>query len=251
MLMQEPIDLDEIRQKLKQNNLPQHLIDNFKALNKTQEEEFRKLELALEEDERLKIAETKNSSTSKDDEIQNDDDLDLSDLIEEEEEVDERSVSPIESAALPNKDNLPGNSSQRADTPQQAPAANQNKRKSRSGFGTRVSGHLRARNSNEVVGRPYFDDEDKSNPSNIKTGVAAEEIVSELIKSVLQPEFLNILVGQTPVLTSTIGLENRTILLKLRACWGVGTIAMFSYQNRSLKKLKRKGKDFQFLLLNL
>ena len=82
--MQEPIDLDEIRKKLKQNNLPPHLIDNFKALNKTQEEELRKQELALEEDERLKRAETKNSATHKDDDIQNEDDFDLSDLIEKE-----------------------------------------------------------------------------------------------------------------------------------------------------------------------
>ena len=198
----------------------------------------------------MKRAETKNSATHKDDDIQNEDDFDLSDLIEKE-EVDEPSLSPIESAALPNKDNLPGNSSQRADTPQQASAANQNKRKSRSGFGTRVSGHLRARNSNEVVGRPYFDDEDKSNPSNIKTGVAAEEIVSELIKSVLQPEFFEHIGGTNTGFDIHYRLGEQDYFVEVKAYWEVGMTAMFSYRNPSLKKLKRKGKDFQFLLLNL
>ena len=66
---------------------------------------------------------------------------------------------------------------------------------------------------------------------------------------VISLNFLTILVGQTPVLTSSIGLENRTILLKSKLV-RVGMTAMFSYQNPSLKKLK-EGEGFQFLLLNL
>ena len=77
----------------------------------------------------------------------------------------------------------------------------------------------------------------------------SEKIVSELIRSALQPEFLTILVEPILVLTFTISLVIRITLLS-QGLLGVGTIAMFSYQNPSLKSSKGR-KDFQFLLLNL
>ena len=51
-LMEEPVDLKRIREKLRQNNLPPSLIDNFKALHKAQEERTREAELIEEEETR-------------------------------------------------------------------------------------------------------------------------------------------------------------------------------------------------------
>ena len=89
---------------------------------------------------------------------------------------------------MPNKDNLLGNSSQEQ-TPLNKHLLQNKKENQGVGLHT-MSGHLRARNSNGCW-KAIFDDEDKSNSSNIKTGVAAEEIVSELIKSALQPDFFD------------------------------------------------------------
>ena len=128
--METPIDLKRIREKLIQNNLPQSLIDNFKALHKVQEEELVKLS-SLKRKKRdaceIKVKTTK------------------------------RKALKINS----NRHNSQPSAKRRRSTTKS--------KRSRVAFGSRILGS-EARYETETVGRTYFDDEDKSNSENIRIG---------------------------------------------------------------------------------
>ena len=181
VLMAEPIDIEEIRLKLGENNLPETLIDNFIALEKAAVEQKRKQVLHAR-DELTTLFEALYPSGHKgESEFERDEELE-----ELDHHIDRTNTDTV--GQTPKKKE--GKSSKAKEV-----AHKKEKRKSRANFGTRLSGHLRPRNDNEIIGRKYFDDEDKSNSANKSIGEKAEKVIKSYIEKQLQPNDIELLGG--------------------------------------------------------
>ncbi len=162
---------DDVKNILKQNGLRPDLIQNFMALEK--EELYSEREVQLRE-----------TSTKKNKE-QNDKEAHLlllnGDLLQDEHKDDNSKNKPkVGIKKRSQKSNSHSVETKRgSDNTQTGTKKISSGRKS---FGSRLSGHLRPRHDNEVTVRPYFNDEDESNPENKRIGDMAEEYVFELLR---------------------------------------------------------------------
>jgi hypothetical protein len=152
----------KVRQVLKDNNLDPSLVDEFVALFEKQENEKRREEIKVADaaKEIEKEALDKVKKTNQNRKLEN-----LIKVNKEEHNNDKKSRNPIAKASQTKVDRK---------RPQIKPNA------SRSGPSKLVSGFVRVRRANEASVREYFDDESLENKA---TGVAAEKLVFDLLKS--------------------------------------------------------------------
>ena len=174
-LMDDGNDEQKIRDILRRNKLDPNLIDQFIALNKKQLENTRREELADEQQRKLlEVVEQKKITSSS---------HNLASAGESKTKQNQEHNSHLQQ---------PKSTSERSRV-RSDNQGNRSRRSSRPAFGSRVSGHLRPRHAKEVIGRQYFDDEDRSNSENKRIGDLAEELVFDYLKNevnVLNPTLL-------------------------------------------------------------
>ncbi len=255
VLMADPIDLQIIREKLIQNNLPAELINNFKSLQKSQVEEVRRAELEFQKEQHLEdienlrsvreILEQLQTQESKlrtgssvashgGEKARNDDKL-----------TDDNKTAgkqPSTTNGASNEKNLnPKKTSQEPLRPQT--------NKSRSSFGMRVSGHIRARNDSEVVGRPYFDDDDKYKPENIRVGDKAEVLIEELIKVELQPESIELLGGNNTGFDIQYKLNDFDYFVEVKGLSGSWDESDVLLSSAQFEKAQKEGEKYSIFVV--
>ena len=93
-------------------------------------------------------------------------------------------------------------------------------KRQRGSFGTRISGHLRARNNNEAVGRTYFDDEDEKNTINRQVGEEAEKIVHSLIVDNFKPDDIQFYGGNNKGFDIDYKLGGETYFVEVKGLVG-------------------------------
>ena len=217
-LMGEPIDIDNIEKKLIENNIPADLIENFDALYKMQEEAQRRTQLAKEKkrEENIKFTEKVIASLSE----KSPKKIDAS--FEKVSENNARRNTSDKNLKSNNESKGAQSEKQKVFSNKQVASHNQKNysKRQKGSFGTRISGHLRARNNNEVVGRTYFDDEDEKNTINKQVGVKAEKIVYSLIVDIFKPDDVQLYGGNNKGFDIDYKLGGETYFVEVKGLIG-------------------------------
>ncbi|MDB2469715.1 DUF3883 domain-containing protein [Alphaproteobacteria bacterium] len=255
VLMADPIDLPTIREKLTQNNLPAGLIDNFKALHKSQEEEARRAELEFQQEQNAKPIELKKKVREKVNRLKAArsnlrEDISLASHGDKKASNDDGLIDTNKTTGgLPSINKGVSNEKRLKPEKVEQEPPQLRPRKSRSGFGTRVSGHLRARNDNEVVGRFYFDDDDNSKPENKRIGDKAEVLIKEFIEAELQPDNVELLGGNNTgfdIQYKLNGLDYFVEVKGLSGSWNESDVLLSSAQ---FEKAQEEGEKYSIFVV--